>query len=79
MAVLYHKVGEAGKVDEVGVVGEEVKVGEVDEEVKVGEVGELGSMPHICHFWYATIFFRPEKVRQKSAKICDKICVAKNQ
>ena len=76
MAVLYHKVGEAGKVDEVGVVGEEVKVGEVDEEVKVGE---LGSMPHICHFWYATIFFRPEKVRQKSAKICDKICVAKNQ
>ena len=29
--------------------------------------GPVHSIPHICHFWYATIMFRPVKGMQKSA------------
>ena len=37
------------------------------------------SIPHNSHFWYANIFLGLKKVRQKSAKICDKICLATKQ
>ena len=36
-------------------------------------------IPNICPFWYATILFGLQKVRQKSAQICDKNCLVTKQ
>ena len=32
----------------------------------------LPTKPHICQFWYTTVFFRPVKVHQKMRKFATK-------
>ena len=41
-------------------------------------MGGLGRIPHICHFWYATIFLGLWKVRQKVRKFATKIAPQQN-